>query len=106
MPKYAVVNIYADGNGLSNLTHSKPTKTYDSLKKVRLAAVRARKTGKGGNWIVQLYSDDSARILGQVWYKDTTRWGGSYIGWTYEDKSESRDTNYELRKDGSLGRRL
>lgn len=97
--KYAVVHIY--GIPGTQQTHSKPTKTYDSIKAVRLAAKRAR-MNNGPGWIVRLYADNSAQIIGQVW---NLKYYG-YDGWIYEDKTDRMEKTYVLNKDGSLGRRL
>ena len=99
MTKYAVVYIY--GIPGTKQSHSKPTKTYNSIKEVRKAAMRYRMSN-GPSWIVRLYADNSAEILGQVWKKVLPE----YDGWVYEDKSERRERYYVLNKDGSLGRQL
>ena len=99
MVKYAVVDIY--GLPGTKQTHSKPTKTYDSIKAVRLAAKRAR-MNNGPGWIVKLYADNSAQVIGQVW--NLTYHG--YSGWMYEDKTGMYEKTYVLNADGSLGRRL
>lgn len=102
MVKYAVVDIY--GLPGTKQTHSKPTKTYDSIKAVRVAAMRQRKLKNGKGWIVKLYADNSASIVGQVWNLNMP-WK-NYSGWVYEDKTSRMEKMYVLNKDGSIGREL
>ncbi len=104
MVKYAVVDIY--GLPGTKQTHSKPTKTYDSIKAVRVAAMRQRKLKNGKGWIVKLYADNSASIVGQVWNLDLIKYHG-YKGWVYEDKTgRGVEKMYILNIDGTIGRRL
>lgn len=98
MTEYAVVHIY--GIPGTKQSHSKPTKTYKSIKEVRKAAMRYRMTEDGPGWIVRLYADKSASIVGQVWNS------AYYGGWIYEDKTDRMEKVYVLNKDGSLGRQL
>ena len=102
MTEYAVVNIY--GIPGTKQTHSKPTKTYNSIKDARKAAMRYRMLKNGPGWIVRLYADNSASIVGQVWNLNMS-WK-NYSGWVYEDKTSRMEKMYVLNKDGSIGREL
>lgn len=91
MVKYAVVSIYGKSNG-EMTGYSKPDKTFDTLGEVRLFAKKFYNSQKG-NWIVRIFKDKSAEILGQLFYYNDV--------WMF-DKYPS-GALFILKKDGSIG---